>query len=86
MELELLRTESGCGVLIQAARLRLAACEGDFSLVGQAAADVLLASPDDPAAFDWQMLLSLSAEYRWIRGSVGEGLLASGQQVRLRSG
>ena len=86
MELELLRTESGCGVLIQAAGLRLAACEGDFSLVGQAAADVLLASPDDPAAFDWQMLLSLSAEYRWIQGSVSEGLLASGQQVRLRSG
>lgn len=65
---EILRTQDGYAVRIEAAGRYLITLGGDVRLATPVEADWLLASSSDPACVDYQNILALSDGYSWMEG------------------
>ena len=74
-EVEVLRTRNGCVARIHAAGQTFVALSGSAALAAPVQADTLLASPARPDCVKYDVILSLSSDYRWMPEALSSGQL-----------
>ena len=74
-EVEVLRTRNGCVARIHAAGQTFVTLSGSAALAAPVQADYLLASPARPDCVKYDVILSLSSDYRWMSGALSSGQL-----------
>ena len=74
-EVEVLRTRNGCVARIHAARQTFVTLSGSAALAAPVQADYLLASPARPDCVKYDVILSLSSDYRWMPEALSSGQL-----------
>ena len=74
-EVEVLRTRNGCVARIHAAGQIFVTLSGSAALAAPVQADYLLASPARPDCVKYDVILSLSSDYRWMPEAFSSGRL-----------
>ena len=74
-EVEVLRTRNGCVARIHAAGQTFVTLSGSAALAAPVQADTLLASPALPDCVKYDVILSLSSDYRWMPEALSSGQL-----------
>ena len=74
-EVEVLRTRNGCVARIHAAGQTFVTLSGSAALAAPVQADYLLASPARPDCVKYDVILSLSSDYRWMPEALSSGQL-----------
>lgn len=74
-EVEVLRTRNGCVARIHAAGQTFVTLSGSAALAAPVQADYLLASPALPDCVKYDVILSLSSDYRWMPVALSSGRL-----------
>lgn len=74
-EVEVLRTRNGCVARIHAAGQTFVTLSGSAALAAPVQADYLLASPARPDCVKYDVILSLSSDYRWMPEAFSSGRL-----------
>ena len=74
-EVEVLRTRNGCVARIHAAGQTFVTLSSSAVLAAPVQADYLLASPARPDCVKYDVILSLSSDYRWMPEALSSGQL-----------
>ena len=83
-EVEVLRTRNGCVARIHAAGQTFVTLSGSAALAAPVQADYLLASPARPDCVKYDVILSLSSDYRWMPEALSSGQLCHSFQGQSR--